>query len=108
MIADLGFAGEVDLAFEIFDDMRMTGVPPTITTYNRLLGVCEKVWVGLGWVGIWVGLGWVDLGFGLGWVGLGSVGLGWVGLFYLVWFGSVWFYIGAVTLPMACWWCARM
>lgn len=61
VIADLGFAGEVDKAFEIFDDMRMTGVPPTLTTYNRLLGVCEKVRGGArGWGDIL----WPELGLG--------------------------------------------
>lgn len=43
VITDLGFAGKVDLAFKVFDDMRTTGLPLTVNTYNRLLGVCEKV-----------------------------------------------------------------
>ncbi|CAM9273262.1 unnamed protein product, partial [Ectocarpus sp. 13 AM-2016] len=42
VMTDLGFAGEVDLAFSIYDDMRMAGIPPSLDTYNRLLGVCEK------------------------------------------------------------------
>lgn len=47
-MTDLGYAGKVELAFSIFDDMRMAEIPPTVNTYNRLLGVCEKV------QGIWV------------------------------------------------------
>lgn len=43
VLTDLGFASEVDLAFSIYDDMRMAGIPPSVNTYNRLLGVCEKV-----------------------------------------------------------------
>ena len=43
VIADLGFAEQVDLAFEIHDEMRKAGIPPSTNTYNRLLGVCEKV-----------------------------------------------------------------
>ncbi|CAM9455508.1 unnamed protein product, partial [Ectocarpus fasciculatus] len=42
VMTDLGFAGEVELAFSIYDDMRMAGIPPSLDTYNRLLGVCEK------------------------------------------------------------------
>lgn len=44
VLTDLGYAGKVELAFSIFDDMRMAGIPVTVNTYNRLLGVCEKVW----------------------------------------------------------------
>lgn len=44
VLTDLGYAGKVELAFSVFDDMRMAGIPLTVNTYNRLLGVCEKVW----------------------------------------------------------------
>lgn len=42
VIADLGHAGKVDLAFQVFDDLQMADITPSINSYNRLLGVCEK------------------------------------------------------------------
>lgn len=43
MIADLGHAGKVDLAFEVFQELQATDIPPSIWSYERLLGACEKV-----------------------------------------------------------------